>query len=50
MWLDPQFSADFVTFTEEILEGKFCVSVSNNKDALIAVLLYMECFASIGLN
>ena len=23
MWLDPQFSADFVTFTEEILEEKF---------------------------
>ena len=22
MWLNPQFSADFVTFTEEILNGK----------------------------
>ena len=22
MWTNPQFSADFVTFTEEILDGK----------------------------
>ena len=36
MWPNPQFSADLITFTEEILNGKFhllcstCIFSSNN--------------------
>ena len=52
MLQDPQFPADLITFTKEILNGKlhFLCSVSNNTDVFIAVPHYMEYFTSIGLN
>ena len=36
MWSNPQFPVDFVTFTEEILNGKliFCAVFDNNMDFL----------------
>ena len=37
MWPNPQFPADFFTFTEEILREKLDFLCSVNSDALITV-------------